>query len=70
MFFIIVLPQNLAIFTGKHLCWSFNKVARLNKNSFFIEHLLWLFLFLEFKHKEMAVLPISTAVLNGQMDSS
>ena len=39
--------KNLAIFTGKHLCWSlfFNKLAGFLlflKNSFFIEHLRWL----------------------------
>ena len=52
MFFRISFLKNLAIFTGKNLCWSILNVfsceyCEIFKNSFFKKHLWWLLLSLK-----------------------
>ena len=54
MVFIIGVLKNFAIFTGTHLCWmqflrAFRPATLLKRdsNSFFIEYLWWLLLFIE-----------------------
>ena len=42
MFFIIGVLKTFAIFTGKHLCWSFFLIkCRPSEQLFLIRHLQW-----------------------------